>query len=266
MTMHRPDFSLATARTARTITNAMVALIYFVSLVGLSWFASLVLLSSPRSFVPLAIAGSGSLQSGLTQLAGLKEEVVLAGAVTHGNSLDVNRFKDARSAPILLDEVRKVWSQRPAPIQVMERDGWLTMIQVVGATIESFEVRPAGPGTEGRRIRWRRDEKSPVEDADWLERALPRGSRVLDRVSHQDGGRRMTTLVAVTNDTLPIASRNLTAALTRKGFSGEPRATPSLKGSGMVFFMARGSEEIAVTISEHASGRAIVMHWGRAMQ
>lgn len=217
-------------------------------------------------FSASAIAGNRSSDFALTTLAGLREEVVLSGAVIHGNRLDMSRFRDTRSAPMLLDEVRRIWSQRPAPIEVVAHDGWFTMTQAVGATIESFEVRPAGPGAEGRRIRWHRNASRPTDDLKWLEQALPSGSRVLERVSHRDGGRQMTTLVALSTKDVRIAGLALASALKQNGFGNGPLRMPSFPDGGMVFFMARGPEEIAVTISEHEGQRAIVMHWGRAMQ
>ncbi len=196
--------------------------------------------------------------------AGLAEEVLLSGTAINGFRLDLTRFSDPRPGPVLLAEVRRIWSQRAAPIQRVEQDGWSRLVQVDGNTIETFEVRPstAGAGTQGRRSRLRKDDRVP--DDDWMQRALPAGSRVLNRIGHQDGERHMTTLVAVTSASSATASQELTLALAQVGFRGPQRGSPSFEGEGRAMFLARGPEDLAVTVSEHAGQRAIVMHWGRA--
>jgi hypothetical protein len=196
---------------------------------------------------------------------------VLSGVEVNGNRLDLNRFTDERSAHALLEEVTGLWAQRSAPIQRTTQDGWFRLIQLTGAAIEIFEVRTAaaGIGVEGRRSRWRKLDAGFAGAGTWLEAALPEGSRVLDRIGHQDGARRMTTVVAVTPTAKREASRHLVSALNRSGFRTLRRTSPSLDGfetRGLALFLARGNEEIAVTISEHAEQRAIVMHWGRVEQ
>lgn len=225
----------------------------------------------------LAIAADAQTQATLGELANLREEVVLSGAMVSGNRLDLNRFTDERSPHALLAEVEGNWSQRPSPIHRTAQDGWFRLTQLVGTAIEIFEVRTASTraGAEGRRTRWRRGDAGLAEAGDWLEGALPQGSQVLDRIGHQDGGRRMTTVVAVTQAATRDASRHLVSALQRSGFRTLQRGAPSLdevhgfdgsKGRGLALFLARGTEDIAVTISEHAQQRAIVMHWGRAQR
>ena len=224
----------------------------------------------------LAIAAAAQTQGTLGELANLREEVVLSGAMFSGNLLDLNRFTDERSPHALLAEVEGNWSQRPSPIHRTAQDGWFRLSQLVGTAIEIFEVRTATtrPGAEGRRTRWRRG-AGLAEAGDWLEGALPQGSQVLDRIGHQDGGRRMTTVVAVTQAATRDASRHLVSALQRSGFRTLQRGVPSLdevhgfdgsNGRGLALFLARGTEDIAVTITEHAQQRAIVMHWGRTQR
>jgi hypothetical protein len=87
---------------------------------------------------------------------------------------------------------------------------------------------------------------------------------VLDRISHDDDGRRMTTIVATTFASATEASAELVSMFQRKGFTVQPRISPSFVGEGLAFFLARGAEDIAVTVSEHAGRRAMVVHWGRA--
>ena len=198
--------------------------------------------------------------------AGLTEEVLLSGTAINGYRLDLTRFSDPRPGSVLLAEIRRIWSKRATPIQSVEQDGWSRLVQVDGNTIETFEVRPsaAGSGTEGRRSRLRKDDPVPPPDDDWMQRSLPAGSRVLNRIGHQDGERHMTTLVAVTSASSATAAQELTLALGRVGFRAPQRGSPSFEGQGRAMFLARGPEDLAVTVSEHAGQRAIVMHWGRA--
>ena len=198
--------------------------------------------------------------------AGLTEEVLLSGTAINGYRLDLTRFSDPRPGSVLLAEIRRIWSQRAAPIQSVDQDGWSRLVQVDGNTIETFEVRPAtaGSGTQGKRSRLRKDDRVPLPGDDWMQRALPAGSRVLNRIGHQDGERHMTTLVAVTSASSATAAQELTLALAQVGFRGPQRGSPSFEGEGRAMFLARGHEDLAVTVSEHAGQRAIVMHWGRA--
>lgn len=209
-------------------------------------------------------AGIGAV-SGLQPLAGLREEVLLAGAVVGSSRLDVHRFVDERSPEVLRAEIRTAWSGRPAPVHGFGRDGWLVLVQVDGAAVETVEMRANGAGTQGRRSRLARDAAGSSDTSAWLVDVLPRGSRVLERMSHLDGGRRMTTLVALTSSSAAVAWQELVAALGRKGFGSSPGTSPSFVGrEGAVRFFARAGDEIAVTMSELDGQRALVMHWGRA--
>lgn len=200
--------------------------------------------------------------------AGLREEVVLAGTVINGDRLHLVRFEDRRPVARLLEETRDIWSHRPAPIHSTRHDGWWTLTQIAGGALDIFEVRVAtsGTGSQGRRMRWRKGDDGLEEAAAWLQDALPAGSRIVKRISHQDGGRQMTTLVAVTARLADSVSSEFAAALNRNGFRSALRSARSLERQGRVLFLARGSEDIAVTISEHEGERAIVVHWGRAVQ
>ena len=198
--------------------------------------------------------------------AGLREEVVLPATVVQGSRLDLTRFVDPRSAELLHEEVRRTWSTRPAPIYSGERDGWLTLTQLVGSAVETFEVRQRGAGSAGRRLRLSRVGASPGEAPGWLEAMLPKGSWTIERVTHADGGRQMTTLVAVTSATATAASREVVHALARSGFKAGSSRPVAVAGRGLVTFLSRGAEDIALTVSEHEGLRAVVMHWGRAVR
>jgi hypothetical protein len=216
-------------------------------------------------------AGVGKVQAdaasggGLQPLPGLREEVVLQGAVLGDRRLDVNRFVDARPPAVLREAVRAYWARRPAPVHAMEHEGWLVLVQATGRSVETIETRPRGSGAEGRHTRLSRLESATVDASAWLEQALPAGSRVLRRITHQDGARRLTTLVALSDRPAANLSRVLHKTLARHGFRHQPRSMPSFGGAtGSLQVLARGSEDLAMAISEQAGERAIVMHWGRA--
>jgi hypothetical protein len=206
----------------------------------------------------------------LPALANLHEEIVMDGTVINGNRMHLSRFVDRRSPPVLLAQIHGIWAQRPAPLHRFARDGWLVLTQVVGSSVETVEIRARGDGSEGRRTRLARLDGSradPLNDSAWLEEALPQGSKVLDHVTHSDGGRAMSTLVAVTSATAEAVSLELLAEFVRRGFASQPRHAPSFKAdAGLVHFLARGSEDLALTISEQQSQRTLVIHWGRSQR
>ena len=204
---------------------------------------------------------------GLEPLAGLHEEVVFKGVTLNDRRLDLNRFVDRRPPQVLREVVRSLWSQRPAPVHALEREGWLVLVQAVGASIETLELRAWGAGTEGRRARLSRPDPDLVDASAWLEKALPAGCRVLRRITHRDGDRRVTTVVAISAGTAAGLSRRLLAHLERHGFRHEPRGTPSFEGAaGSLQFLIRDREELALAISVRGDEQAIVMHWGRTVR
>jgi hypothetical protein len=213
------------------------------------------------------VAGSAATPAAppaLAGITGLHQEVVLSGVGVDGNRLDLYRFADRRPLESLEEEVRRIWSQRQAPVHSTMRDGWLVLTQVVGSSLEMLELRPRGSGSEGRWSRLQRGD-ARIDDSAWLDTALPPGSRILKRLHHDDGGRRLTTLVAVTPTLAAAASEHLAANLRRSGFTSDSRGAPSFAGAGLAFFVARGSEDIAITVSEHEGQCALVLHWGRSV-
>ena len=217
------------------------------------------------SAAPVGAAGGRPYPvGGLEPLAGLQEEVVLEGVTLVDRRLDLNRFLDRRPPQELREVVRSLWSQRPAPVHALERGGWLVLVQAVGAAIETLELRAEGTGTEGRRARLSRPDPDLVDASAWLEDALPDGCRVLRRITHRDGDRLMTTLVAIGAGPATDLSRSLRTNLRRHGFRDEPGRTPSFgSANGSLQFLVREREELALAVSESGQEQAIVMHWGR---
>jgi hypothetical protein len=196
----------------------------------------------------------------------VRQEIVLESVVVGANLLDLKRFIDTRPPTMLLTDVRLAWSQRPGLIHGSERDGWRVLTQAAGGSVEMLELRGHGSGSEGRWSRLQRGGGGMTEAPLALEAALPSGSRVLSRLVHQDGGRRMATLVATTNADAGNASREIIPALQRQGFRLGSGHAPATEGGGQVFFLARGREDLAVTISDHLDRRAVVMHWGSTVR
>ena len=215
------------------------------------------------------LLGSGpaaSADAGLQPIPGLHEEVVLHGAIVNGRRLHLNRFVDQRPPEVLRQAVEASWERRPAPLHGFARDGWLVLVQAVGPAFETIEIRARAAGSEGRRSLLSRPDPDAGAISRWLDEALPPGSRVLDRITHRDGNRRMTTVVAMSALSADALSRSMLAELGRQGFATRPRHMPSFSGvSGQVQFLARGREDLALTISEQGGERAIVMHWGRTV-
>src|SRR5690606_15615160 len=112
------------------------------------------------------------------------------------------------------------------------------------------------------RSRWQGGAADVEPAGAWLEQVLPAGSEVLQRITHRDGGRQTTTLVALTASSLSTTARQVAAALARAGFAQPSRAVPAFRGQGEAFLLLRQQEEVAVTVSELDGRRAVVMHWG----
>jgi hypothetical protein len=235
------------------------------------WVAAAMSAGQALGLSAVVVAGEAPLPGppGLAPLAGVREEVVLARTLVGGNRLQVSRFADARLPEPLLQEVRLLWSQRPAPIHRSLREGWHTLMQLDGSSLETFAVRATGTGVEGRRSRLSKGDGGEQEASDWLLSVLPAGSSVIGRIGHADGGRGMTTLVAVTAASLAKASSDMSLALRRHGFrSGtQPSFATAAEGlPGKTMFFERAGQDVAVSIIEHVGERAVVMHWGRAIR
>ena len=93
-------------------------------------------------------SASAATDGMLQPLPGLREEVVLSGAIVKDSRLDLNRFTDPRSPAALLEEIRAFWAQRPAPVHRFSRDGWQVLVQAVGGAVETIEIRARGAGAE----------------------------------------------------------------------------------------------------------------------
>lgn len=218
------------------------------------------------STVAVVAAAEASRAPGntLQPLAGLHEEVVLPDVTLNGRRIQLTRFVDRRPPGVLRALVQSQWAQRPTPVHALEREEWLVLVQAVGTSVETIELRARGTGTEGRRARLSLPDPAMADASAWLEEALPVDCRVLRRLTHRDGGRSMTTVVAVSAATAASLSQRLLSSFARQGFLHQPDSTPSYVGAGgSLRFLRRGNQELALAISEQAGERAIVLHWGR---
>lgn len=195
--------------------------------------------------------------------AGLREEVVLSNAQVGTSRLSLSRFRDPRAPQDVIDAVTSAWSARAAPIRRDDRDGWLGVVQAVGDFVEVLQVQAGRDGgSVGRRARWRGTPGGSAAAGGWLDDVLPAGSQVLQRIAHDDPGRRTATVVALTGLGPAAAVRHVTTALERLRFIRPPRGVPTFQGKGEAVFLQRGQEEVALTVSELDGRRAVVLHWG----
>jgi len=198
-------------------------------------------------------------------IPGLQESSLLSEAVVAGGSISLTRFTDTRSADRLAADVADAWRRAEPPVMQAQRGGWRTLTRLDGSVVETIELRPVATGSEGRRIRWRgaAGDGDGIESAGWIASLLPAGSRTELPVTHRDGGRLMTTIVATTAASLGAIEARLRAGLRREGFR-EITPSPDVPGrTGSARVVVRGTEELAVTVSDHAGYRAVVLHWGR---
>lgn len=208
------------------------------------------------------------------------EQMIMPDTLVPGGRVSISQFTSSIPQDDLLRQFEEAWTQPDAPPPMRsQRDGWQVITHLDGPVIESVELRRQGPGVQGRRVRWTPDEKAAgtlADDARWFGNLLPKTATALPAITHVDGGHRVSTFVATTDDSVVRLDNWIGRRLERQGYriiGGGPNAsqTGSTKqtskdglGDTRAVFYARDGEEVALTVSKQANRQFAVMHWRRA--
>ena len=214
------------------------------------------------------------------------EQMIMPDTLVPGGRVSISQFTSSIPQDDLLRQFEEAWTQPDAPPPMRsQRDGWQVITHLDGPVIESVELRRQGPGVQGRRVRWTPDEKAAgtlADDARWFGNLLPKTATALPAITHVDGGHRVSTFVATTDDSVVRLDNWIGRRLERQGYriiGGGPNASQtgsanqagSTKQTGKdglgdtrVVFYARDGEEVALTVSKQANRQFAVMHWRRA--
>ena len=208
------------------------------------------------------------------------EQMIMPDTLVPGGRVSISQFTSSIPQDDLLRQFEEAWTQPDAPPPMRsQRDGWQVITHLDGPVIESVELRRQGPGVQGRRVRWTPDEKAAgtlADDARWFGNLLPKTATALPAITHVDGGHRVSTCVATTDDSVVRLDNWIGRRLERQGYriiGGGPNAsqTGSTKqtskdglGDTRAVFYARDGEEVALTVSKQANRQFAVMHWRRA--
>ena len=214
------------------------------------------------------------------------EQMIMPDTLVPGGRVSISQFTSSVPQDDLLRQFEEAWTQPDAPPPMRsQRDGWQVITHLDGPVIESVELRRQGPGVQGRRVRWTPDEKAAgtlADDVRWFGNLLPKTATALPAITHVDGGHRVSTFVATTDDSVVRLDNWIGRRLERQGYriiGGGPNASQtgsanqagSTKQTGKdglgdtrAVFYARDGEEVALTVSKQANRQFAVMHWRRA--
>ncbi len=214
------------------------------------------------------------------------EQMIMPDTLVPGGRVSISQFTSSIPQDDLLRQFEEAWTQPDAPPPMRsQRDGWQVITHLDGPVIESVELRRQGPGVQGRRVRWTPDEKAAgtlADDVRWFGNLLPKTATALPAITHVDGGHRVSTFVATTDDSVVRLDNWIGRRLERQGYriiGGGPNASQtgsanqagSTKQTGKdglgdtrAVFYARDGEEVALTVSKQANRQFAVMHWRRA--
>ena len=140
------------------------------------------------------------------------------------------------------------------------------MTHMDGDVIETVEMKRSGPGIEGRRIRWKPDQKAEAalaEDERWFKGLLPATARPMPAISHVDGGHRTSTFVASTDDSVVRLDNWIGRKLQKQGYQ---LISDSREGGGkdaLATIYGRQGEEVVLAVSKQGNRQFAVMHWRR---
>lgn len=195
------------------------------------------------------------------------ESVLMNDSMMAGGHLSVSHFELQGTAEATLEALQQRWAADEVPPMRSQRDEWQVLTRIDGKVIESIELRQAGPGRiTGQRIRWRPDSaarKALQADEQWFRALLPAQVRLHPPISHLDGGRRNSTLVAVSDNTVLRLDAWIDRKLQRQGYRRAALPDSALPGDARGAFYARGQEEIVLTVAREAGRETAVIHWRR---
>lgn len=221
--------------------------------------------------------------------------MLLPSSLIEGRRATTHRFKSARTPEVFLRELLETWSAN-GQVHVRSRHGeWQIASTWRQGRIETVQVKSHPGGLEGLHTIWEPESgtgglhaRSPGggvsfdATGDLPQAWLPPGIEMLRRVTHQDGQRHLTTVVASSSRPLPELAQALRDRLGEAGFAADPAAKTQVKPLGptasipnlperpgllmtqtaALMVLRRADEELIATLSRHGERVGIVMHWG----
>lgn len=151
-----------------------------------------------------------------------REAVVMTDSMMADGRLSLTQFEWQGSVEGRLQALEKAWSMADVPPMRSSRDDWQVITRLDGEVIESIELRQRAEGhVEGRRIRWKHDEKAVQalrDDERWFRALLPPRTTIKPPIRHEDGGRLNSTLVAASDSPLRRLDTWIDRQLQRQGY------------------------------------------------
>lgn len=194
------------------------------------------------------------------------EQMIMADTLVPGGRLSVSQFSSSMPAEDLLRQLEDEWSTPELPPMRSQRDSWQVITHLDGEVIETIEVRRHGPGIQGRRIRLTPDPaatSSLEADKKWFGELLPKTATPMPAITHVDGGHRVSTFVASTDDSVVRLDNWIGRRLLRDGYQIIGGVEEAEKKVDRAIFYARGGEEVALTVTRHENRQYAVVHWRR---
>ncbi len=194
------------------------------------------------------------------------ETVLLSDAMVADGLLSVSRFEGRGQVIEVLDALERDWRTVDLHPMRAQRDDWWSITRIEGEVIESIELRQLGDGHyEGQRIRWKHDSRVGAElqdDARWFQALLPARVRMQPPISHRDGERRSSTLVAFADSGVFRLDQWVERKLQRQGFRRVLTPGSPLPDRQAALYV-RAHEEIALSLTRQGQAQVLVLHWRR---
>lgn len=209
--------------------------------------------------------------------AELRPELIMDAAAIDGHSVTTHRFRSTSPPDAVAATLRERWRALGLPFVESRSGDWLMLSVRDRDGRTTVQLRASAQGTDAMSSRWERAARNESHHADdaaatALAGWLPADARVLRRVAHRDPGRAAATVVAVVDADPAAASARLRRHAVAGGYVDDPalghpagraawyRGSPGAGGEALAF--RRGREEVVATLSAHAHGTAVVLHWG----
>lgn len=192
--------------------------------------------------------------------------MIMADTLVPGGRMSISQFSSSMPAEDLMRQLEDEWSTPDLPPMRSQRDGWQVITHLDGEVIESIEVRRQGPGIQGRRIRLTPDPAATTSleaDRKWFGELLPKTATPMPAITHVDGGHRVSTFVASTDDSVVRLDNWIGRRLLRDGYQIIGGVEEAERKADRAIFYARGGEEVALTVTRHENRQFAVVHWRR---
>ena len=187
------------------------------------------------------------------------EQMLMTDSLLPGGRVSISQFRDSGS-------VEEDWASPDLSPMRSQRDGWQVMTHMDGDVIETVEMKRSGPGIEGRRIRWKPDQKAEAalaEDERWFQGLLPATARPMPAISHVDGGHRTSTFVASTDDSVVRLDNWTGRKLQKQGYQLISDSRQDGGKDALATIYGRQGEEVVLAVSKQGNRQFAVMHWRR---